>query len=176
MSLVVIGVADCQVSADPNAVLVTYALGSCIGLLAHDPAAHVGGLLHFMLPSSKIDLDQADQKPFMFADTGVPKLLEMISHFGGQTRRLVITAAGGAQVLDLNGAFNIGKQNHLALRKILWKTGVLVHSEDIGGTISRTVRLEVGSGKVLLRKGGHSEQELKISPTARGGKEWLSQL
>lgn len=176
MSLVITGVADCQVSADPSAVLVTYALGSCIGLLVYDPAAQVGGLLHFMLPNSAIDVEKAKRQPFMFADIGVPKLFDMVSKLGGQTRRLIITAVGGAQVLDLNGAFDIGKQNHLALRKILWKTGVLVHSEDVGGTVSRTVRLDVGTGKVLLRKGDGPEQELLTSPTAKGGKEWFSQL
>jgi len=164
MSLLVTGVADCQASADTNVVLVTYALGSCIGLLVHDPAAHVAGLLHFMLPNSAIDAVKAERHPYMFADTGIPRLLEKISRLGGEKRRLVVTAVGGAQVLDLQGDFNIGKQNHLALRKILGETGVLLQSEDIGGTVSRTVRLEVATGKVLLRKGDKPEQELKTSP------------
>jgi chemotaxis protein CheD len=163
MSLLVTGVADCQASADTDVVLVTYALGSCIGLLVHDPAARVGGLLHFMLPNSGIDAAKADKHPYMFADTGIPRLLEKVCRLGGETRRLVVTAVGGAQVLDFQGAFNIGKQNHLALRKILRKTGVLLHSEEIGGTASRTVRLEVATGRVLLRTGDQPEQELTTS-------------
>jgi chemotaxis protein CheD len=163
MSLLVTGVADCQASANSDIVLVTYALGSCIGLLVHDPAARVGGLLHFMLPNSGIDTVKADRHPYMFADTGIPRLFEKVVRLGGEKRRFVITAVGGAQVLDLKGAFNIGKQNHLALRKILRQTGALIHSEDVGGTGSRTVRLEIATGRVLLRKGNQPEQELKAS-------------
>lgn len=173
MSLLITGVADCQTSADASTVLVTYALGSCIGLVVHDPAARVGGLLHYMLPDSGIDTAKADKHPYMFADTGIPRLFEKVSRLGGERRRFVVTAVGGAQVLDLKGAFNIGQQNHLALRKILWKTGVLIHSEDVGGTVSRTVRLEIATGRVLLRKGDQPEQELKASPV-KGGREWLS--
>ena len=99
----------------------------------------------------------------MFADTGIPRLLEKVSRLGGETRRLVVTAVGGAQVLDFQGAFNIGKQNDLALRKILRKAGVFLHSEEIGGTASRTVRLEVATGRVLLRIGDKPEQELTTS-------------
>jgi chemotaxis protein CheD len=86
----------------------------------------------------------------------------------------VVTAVGGAQVLDLKGVFNIGQQNHLALRKILRKTGVVIHSEDVGGTASRTVRLEIATGRVLLRKGDQPEEELKPLRTAKGEREWLS--
>jgi len=174
VSLIITGVADCQASADPNVVLATYALGSCIGLIAHDPAAHIGGLLRFMLPNSEIDTAKAGKRPYMFADTGIPRLFESVCKLGGDKRRLVVTAVGGAQVLDLDDAFNIGEQNHLALRKILWKAGVLLHSEDIGGTVSRTVRLEVATGKVLLRKEDRPEQELKTSPCAKVRREWLS--
>ena len=174
MNLLVTGVADCQASADVNSVLVTYALGSCIGLLVHDPAARVGGLLHFMLPDSAIDAAKADKHPYMFANTGIPRLFEKISRLGGEQRRFVVTVVGGAQVLDLNGAFNIGKQNHLALRRILSETGVLIHSEDVGGTVSRTVRLEIATGRVMLRKGDQPERELRASSAVEGGREWFS--
>ena len=57
----------------------------------------------------------------------------------------------------MNGgeSLNIGKRNQLALRKIFWKAGVMVRHEDLGGTASRTVRLEVASGKVFLRQGAN---------------------
>jgi len=50
--------------------------------------------------------------------------------------------------------FNIGKRNCLAVRKILWKAGVMLQSENLGGTDSRTVRLDVATGKVSLSQGG----------------------
>lgn len=169
MNSVVVGVADCRLSADPSCVLVTYALGSCIAVMIHDPVAGVGGLLHFMLPESALDRAKAEQNPFMFADTGIPFLFRGAYELGADKRRLQVWVAGGAQVMDPGGVFNIGKRNHLALRKILWKAGVLVHSEEVGGTISRTVRLEVGSGRVLLRGAGEDEREMAVSLHARKG-------
>lgn len=169
MNSVVVGVADCRISADPEIVLVTYALGSCIAVMIYDPLAVVGGLLHFMLPESTLDRQKAQHNPFMFADTGIPLLFRSAYEHGADKRRLVVWVAGGAQVMDPGGVFNIGKRNHLALRKILWKAGILVHSEEVGGTGSRTVRLEVGSGRVLLRGAGENEREMAVTLHPRKG-------
>ena len=159
MNNVVVGIGDCQVSKDPDSVLVTYALGSCIGVMIHDPVSGVGGLLHFMLPESSLDPSKAEKNPYMFADTGIPMLFRSAYALGGDKKRLVVTVAGGAQMMDTQGTFNIGKRNCLAMRKILWKAGVLVAAEYLGGMVSRTIRLEVRSGNVILRESGQSEQE-----------------
>jgi chemotaxis protein CheD len=169
MSQLVVGVGDCQVSADPEGIIITYALGSCIALIIHDPVTRVGGLLHFMLPESLLDPVKAQQKPFMFADTGIPLLFRRAYELGAAKARLQVAAAGGSQVMDAGGLFNIGKRNHLAMRKILWKAGILVHAEDVGGSGSRTVRLEVSSGKVMLRGAGEPEREMELSKTPRRG-------
>ena len=157
---VVVGVADCRISGEPGEVLVTYALGSCIAVAIHDAEAQVGGLLHFMLPESSLDRAKAAKNPFLFADTGVPLLFRATYERGAEKRRLRVQVAGWAQVIDDNGVFNIGKCNYLALRKILWKAGVLIHNEAVGGSASRTVRLDVASGKLWLRTPGGADQEV----------------
>lgn len=162
MTLLTVGVGDCKVSNAAESVLATYALGSCIAVAIHDPVAAVGGLLHFMLPESSLNPDKASQSPFMFADTGIPRLFHAVYGLGADKRRLVVRAAGGAQVMDENGVFNIGKRNYLALRKILWKAGVMIHDEEIGGTMSRTVRLEVATGRFLIRGPGTAEREMPL--------------
>lgn len=162
MPSLVIGIGDCLVSDDPDAVLVTYALGSCIAVVIHDPVTKVGGLLHYMLPESSIDENKARERPYMFADTGIPLLFHNAYRLGAVKSRLEVTVLGGAQVMDTGETFNIGKRNHLALRKIFWKAGVLVRHEEVGGTLSRTVRLEVASGRVVLRH-GQTEQVLPSS-------------
>jgi len=162
----IVGVGDCRVTGDADSVLVTYALGSCIALMIHDPVAKVGGLLHFMLPESSLDLAKARQNPFLFADSGIPLLFASAYGLGAEKRRMVVSAAGGAKMLDQDGAFAIGKRNYLAMRKILWKAGVMVHAEDVGGYASRTVRLEVATGKVSLRCSGEREKALGLPSTS----------
>src|SRR5579862_6291270 len=160
LSSVVVGISDCKVTRDAEAVLVTYALGSCIAVAMHDPITKASGLLHYMLPESAIDSKKAEQNPFMFADTGIARLMEAMKAAGADGKRLVVRLTGGAQVLDNEGIFQIGKRNYLAARRILWKAGILVAAEAVGGEVSRTTRLEVGSGRLWVREGGGVEREL----------------
>jgi chemotaxis protein CheD len=170
MGMIVVGIGDCQLSNKPDDVLVTYALGSCIAVIIHDPNLGIGGLLHFMLPESSLDSAKAERNPYMFADTGVPLLFRSAYQLGSDKKNLQVTIAGGAQMVDSQGTFNIGKRNCLALRKIFWKAGVLVHAEHVGGTVSRTVRLELKSGKVMLREAGQAEEELPLAAAGSGTK------
>ena len=100
MDQIVVGMADCRVGDASGQVLATYALGSCIGLAIHDPKAAVGGLLHFMLPDSAIDPARGRNNPWMFADTGIPRLLAEMCARGALKRRLVVRAVGGASMMD----------------------------------------------------------------------------
>src|SRR5258707_10533207 len=162
--------ADCKVASQAGEMLATFALGSCIGLSVYDSVARVGGLLHYMLPDSSIDPVRSQENPYMFADTGIPRLIEQACARGASKRRLVAHAAGGAQIMDPNNIFDIGKRNHQALRKILWKAGVLLSGEAVGGGNSRTVRLEIGSGQLWLQEGCGPKQLVagfcKAAPTA----------
>jgi chemotaxis protein CheD len=154
---ITVGVADMKVSNDPEAVLVTYSLGSCIGIAVYDPAVRVAGILHFMLPDSSLDPAKAKKKPFMFADTGIPPLFKEAYNLGAEKRRMRIIVVGGAQVLDQQGFFNIGKRNHMAVRKIFWKNKAMVSYEDVGGNVNRTVKLAVKDGSCLLKVSGNGE-------------------
>jgi chemotaxis protein CheD len=166
----VVDVGDCVVSGDPAISIVTYALGSCIAVTIHDPVAKVGGLLHLMLPESSLSREKAEQNPYLFADSGVPLLFHKAYRAGAEKSRLVVCLAGGAQVVDDKGIFNIGKRNYLAVRKLLWQAGVLVKAEDVGGGESRTVRLEVGGGAVYVRTSAGKERPLDAKAAAPSGR------
>jgi chemotaxis protein CheD len=158
---VVIGIADCHVTSDIGSVLVTHALGSCIAVLIYDPVARVGGLLHFMLPKAPADVASSGKSPYMFADSGIPMMFHRAYEMGAQKHRMRVRVAGGAQIMDEQGIFNIGQRNCSAMREILCKAGVVVHGEETGGKVPRTVRLEMDSGRVLLRSlNGAGEREL----------------
>lgn len=150
------GVADMKVSANKGDLIVTHALGSCLGVAVYDSAACVGGLLHVMLPLSTIDPEKADLNPFMFVDTGFPRLLLECFKTGAQKQRLEIRVAGGANSYGKEGndLFQIGKRNLIILRKFLWKDGLLLKSYDVGGSNSRTMSLEIGTGKVTIKSNG----------------------
>lgn len=152
-----IGIGDAAVSADSQEELVTYALGSCVGVVIHDPVARVGGLLHLQMPDSRIDAAEARNQPFKYADTGIPELFHRAYALGADKARLRVYLLGGAQLLDPQGVFGIGQRNVLASRKILFRAGVFIHGEATGGTTSRTVRLQVQSGRVWLRVPGLDE-------------------
>jgi len=153
----VIGIAEMAVSDSQSERLVTYALGSCLGVCVHDPVAGVSGLLHVMLPSSDIDPQKAQRSPCMFVDTGVPELFRAAYRAGAQKERLVVKVVGGASTGDGEQAdpFQVGKRNVLTLKKLLWKNGVILRAEDVGGQrLSRTVFLHVSSGAVLVKTNG----------------------
>lgn len=159
MTSLVVGISDCKVSKDADSVLITYALGSCIAVVMHDAAAGVSGLLHYMLPDASLDPAKAAANPCMFADTGIAELLRRVLALGANKKKLSVRIAGGAQVVSGHELFQIGRRNSLAARKLLWKEGLLLAGEAVGGEVSRTVRIEVATGRTAIREGGIDRTE-----------------
>lgn len=162
METIVVGVGDCKVSRCPDVSLVTHALGSCIAVVVHDPVLLAGGLLHFLLPEAGLNAERAQAQPFLFADTGIPELFHQLYALGADKRRLTVRLVGGACVMDPNGVFNIGRRNYYACRRILSAAGVPVHAEAVGGSISRTVRFDVGAGRLYWNSGGGELHDLPV--------------
>jgi len=156
----IVGVSDLKVSDDSESVLITYSLGSCIGVTVYDPLARVGGMLHFMLPDSDLDPAKAQKNPYMFADTGIPSLFKEAYKLGAKKQRMKVIVVGGSQVLDQKGFFNIGKRNYMAVRKIFWKNNVMIDYEDIGGSSNRTLKLAVKNGRTWLKVSSQGEREI----------------
>jgi chemotaxis protein CheD len=159
MSTVTVDISDIQVSTDPGATIVTYALGSCIAVMVHDPVRVAAGMIHYMLPLSETAPEKARAKPAMFADTGIPLLFQTLYSLGCEKQNLVVKVAGGGALYDDKGLFSIGKRNYTILRKMFWKAGVIIKAEDVGGAKSRTARLCVGTGRCTVSSRG-AEVEL----------------
>lgn len=153
-----VGISDMKVTNRRDDVLVTYSLGSCVGLSLYDPVACVGGLIHCMLPVSKIDLAKAQANPYMFTDTGVPALIQAVFNLGAERRNLIAKVAGAGSLLDEKGLFKIGERNYTVLRKVLWKNSILIAAEDVGGSKARTVYLYMDSGRTVIRSGGQESE------------------
>ncbi len=155
---IVVGVADARYSSSPSHDLVTYALGSCVGVVLFDPVTTIGGMLHAMLPQSSIAPDKAAANPYMFVDTGVPLLFKEAYKKGAVKERLRVYAVGGAYVggqgkaaaAEEDDQFQIGRRNVTMLRKLLWKNGVLLAGHDLGGEAWRTIALRMDSGELFI--------------------------
>ena len=151
----IVGVADMKIISQPGDIIVTHALGSCLGIAIHDPCSYVGGILHVMMPLSNANPEKAKANPCMFVDTGLPAFFREAYTSGAVKGRLIVKVAGGANVQNIgNDRFAIGKRNYTILKKLLWKNGIMIAAEDTGGCCARTMYLEVGSGRVWLTTAG----------------------
>jgi chemotaxis protein CheD len=156
-SRLVVGLGELQVSDDPAATLVTYALGSCLGVAIHDPVARVGGLLHAVHPRVDLDPERAREQPAVFVEAGLPALFRACYARGARKDRLVVRLAGAGTSTDAgHDHFEIGRRNLLIARQLFWKNGILVHGQAVGGSESRTLSLHVGTGRVTVRSAGGS--------------------
>lgn len=155
---ITIDIADLNVSADPELTIVTYALGSCIAVIVHDPVRVAGGMIHYMLPLSTTSPEKAKANPAMFADTGIPLLFEKMYQLGCKKENLVVKVAGGGALYDDKGTFKIGQRNYTVLRKMFWKNGIMIAAEDVGSNRSRTTRLWIETGRVTVRSRGEETE------------------
>ncbi len=147
----VIGIGELAVSADPSTVITTHAIGSCIAVCIFDPFVAVAGMLHFLLPESAINPVRAQQQPGAFADSGIPLLFQAAYDHGLDKKRAIVKLVGGAEVAQpMGGTFTTGRRNLLAARSLLWRNGVFVAAEEVGGTSARTLHLSVGDGRLQI--------------------------
>ena len=147
---VVVGVGDMAVSNNISTVLSTYALGSCIGVIAYDPGAKCGGILHLMLPEASVSPQKAITQPAMFADTGLPMFFKALLGLKAERSRLKLFVAGGASVIAGQDPFKIGERNTRATMDFISANGLRVVQTDVGANFNRTVHLELSTGGVNL--------------------------
>ena len=158
----IVGVADRAISNVPGEIIVTHALGSCLGITAYDPELAIGGILHVMMPASSINPERARKNPNVFVDTGVPAFFRELYAIGAKRHRLVIKVAGGATTGKYgNSRFDTGKQNLIVLKRMFWKNDLLVFitPDWVGGTTPRTLHLEIGTGRVWISANGREIEQ-----------------
>jgi chemotaxis protein CheD len=150
IAVIIAGVADYKVSADPSAHLVTYALGSCLGITFHDERRNIGGLLHAMLPDSRLHHGEC-LRGAMFLDTGVPLVLDAMARAGACRADIRCKVFGGAQLLSADKFFRIGSKNIEAFTAITRELELDVLAWEVGGCMNRTIRLLNSTGDVLVK-------------------------
>lgn len=150
-----VGIADMKLTRHEGT-LITYALGSCVGIAFYDPMIKLGALLHIMLPQMGT-MDQGNI--FKYADTGIAETLRKMYAFGAAKNRLVVKIAGGAKMFDIKGDANfgnIGMRNVESVKSILRVDGLRLLAEDTGANYARTMLMDVSTGKVTVRTFGRT--------------------
>ena len=158
--LIKVGMADYKVGRAPST-LISYGLGSCIGVSLYDSQAKVGGLLHIMLPDST--QSRASENPAKFADTGVPLMLKDVLALGASKSRLVAKMAGGAQMFAFAKATDImrvGARNAEAVKEQLKSLGIKLIAEDTGENYGRTVQINLENGVYTVKTMVKGEKEI----------------
>jgi len=152
---ITVGIADMKI-ARGSGVLITYALGSCIGLCFQDPGLRLGALLHVMLP---VNMEAGRKNAFKYADTGIRETLRQMTAAGALKSRITVKIAGGAKMFEVSSGSlgNIGQRNIESVHAILRQEGIRLTAEDVGGTVARTLLFDVASGQGCIRSYGRKD-------------------
>jgi chemotaxis protein CheD len=146
---VLVGVGEIAIAEHPQ-VLVTQALGSCVGVALWDPIRRAGGMAHIMLPTHG-DTTMSGHR-YRFATSAVPALVDMLADAGTPKRRLIAKIAGGAAMFGADaGSASIGARNAAQTKLELHDLGILLRAEDTGGGHARTIELHMDTGILLVR-------------------------
>ena len=154
-SKITIGIADMKM-AQSSGMLITYALGSCIGICLYDQKIKLGALIHIMLP---LNMEPGRKNTMKYADTGIRETLKMMEAKGASRSRITAKIAGGAKMFEIKGGSlsNIGQRNIESVHNTLKREGIKLLQEDVGGTVARTLLFDVGTGLGCVRCYGKPE-------------------
>jgi len=145
---IVVGIADQKIAHYPD-ILVSYALGSCVGVCLYDSILRIGGLAHILLPDSKMALN-GDVNEYKFADTAIQRLLYNLEAYGCSRYRLVAKISGGSNMFISQGK-SVGKKNIEAVKRELARLHIKIVAEDTGGNHGRTLEFHTTNGSLIVK-------------------------
>lgn len=140
-----VGISDWKICSSPDS-LITYALGSCVGVCIYDKNMKLAGLAHIMLPDSTAITGGATTRA-KFADTAIVDMVDAMKAKGANLSVLTAKIAGGAVMFNnASSQFNIGERNIEAVRKKLAELRIPVVAADTGLNYGRTVTFFADNG------------------------------
>ena len=146
-----VGIADLNVVRAPDQ-LVTFALGSCVGICLFDPNVKAAGLSHILLPSSA--QIPGNTTPMKFADTAIPLLVKKMEGLGASPIRMKAKIAGGAQMfaaMSNASIANIGARNVEAVKATLQRLRIPIVVADTGENYGRTLYFSADDYTMTIR-------------------------
>jgi len=153
-----IKIADYKISSSPD-ILVSYGLGSCVGISLYDFETKIGGLAHILLPSAASF--KGDENDGKYADRAVNAMFQAMMEEGCKKESMVAKVAGGAAMFQ--NSFNIddqklvGERNVEAVIEELGLLGVEMVASDTGGSHGRTIELDLENGEMSIKSLRHGD-------------------
>jgi chemotaxis protein CheD len=144
---IVIGISDQKITKIPNT-LVSYALGSCVGICLYDRLHKIAGLAHILLPKSEISQGKIDV--YKYADTAIENMMIHMEKQGCHRSRLTAKISGGANMFATT-IIGMGDRNVKAVKEELNRLGIKIIAEDVGGNYGRTLVFNPESGELLIK-------------------------
>jgi chemotaxis protein CheD len=153
----IVGIGEIVISNNIEDTIKTFALASCIGVVAYSPFRKVGGMIHIALPSPPLG-SESTVKCCYYASVGIPYFISCMSRdYGCLKGELIISLYGGANSIRTYDAFNIGRKNIDASRNILSEMNLKFNDTETGKSVSRTIELDILTGQVVI-----AYQQIKI--------------
>lgn len=153
---VTVGIADMKMT-QREGTLITYALGSCIGICLYDPQIKLAALIHIMLP---LNMEAGRKNPMKYADTGIRETLKAMELRGANRARIYAKIAGGAKMFEVSGngsLGNIGQRNIESVRLTLKREGIKLLAENVGGNVARTLSFNAENGQGFIKAYGQPD-------------------
>ena len=152
---ITVGIADMKM-AKGSGMLITYALGSCIGICLYDQKIKLAALVHIMLP---LNMEPGRKNVMKYADTRIRETLKMMEAKGASRSRITAKIAGGAKMFEISGGNlgNIGQRNIESVHMHLKREGIQLLKEDVGGSVARTLLFDPATGQACVRCYGRPE-------------------
>jgi len=154
--MIVIGIGEYAITKDIDETIVTHALGSCVAIMFRCPTTKLTAMAHVVLPEQAIHVSKdrtETYRPAYFADEVLPKMFNaFISYPGCKLEEVDITIVGGAEAMNIDDIFQVGKRNLDKIKQILQMYKARFRSHETGGRFSRTVEIIVKTGEIRIKK------------------------
>jgi chemotaxis protein CheD len=134
-----------EVAASYSPVILDTILGSCVAVCLYDPVLRAGGMNHILLPYGS-----TGEKSPRFGIHAMELLINELMNLGGDRRRFIAKAFGGANLLEGIKMAPIGEENARFVREFLTLEKIPLAAERLGGNHAVHLYFHTDTGKVTV--------------------------
>jgi len=134
-----------DVAASRLPVVMDTLLGSCVAVCMYDPVLRAGGMNHILLPRCR-----AGEKNPRCGVHAMELLINELMKLGGEKRRFIAKAFGGANVLGGINMLPIGEKNAVFVREFLALERIPLVAERMGGNQAVHLFFRTDTGKATV--------------------------